>query len=70
LKIEDSTNDYLSCENITSKNNTKAWIGQPHLVRKMETQFGDMLKKLPNYRTSGTPHVGIYKPVGPEAVIC
>jgi hypothetical protein len=69
LKIEDSTNDYLSCEIIMSKNNTKAWIGQPHLVRKIETQFGNMFKKLPKCKTPGTPHVGIYKPVSPEAVI-
>jgi len=69
LKIEESTNDYLSCEIITSKNNSKAWIGQPHLVKKIESQFGDMLKKLPRYKTPGTPNLGIYKPVSPEAVV-
>ena len=69
LKIEDSTNDYLSCEIISNKDNTKIWIGQPHLIRKIESTFGEMVKGLPTYRTPGTPNLGLYKPINKEAVI-
>ena len=33
IKIETNTQDYLSCEILFNKNKTKAWMGQPHLIK-------------------------------------
>ena len=40
----------------------KAWIGQPHLINKMERIFGDMVKDMSKYKTPGTPHQQIARP--------
>ena len=69
LKIEENTNDYLSCEIIENKEGTKAWVGQPHLIKKIENTFGNMIKGLPKYKTPGTPGLGIFKPISEESVI-
>ena len=55
LKIEGSLHDYLSCEIAFSKDRKKAWLGQPHLIKKLETTFGDEVMKLMKYVTPGTP---------------
>ena len=69
LKIEENTNDYLSCEILYNKDLTKCWIGQPHLCKKIEVTFGELVKGLPKYKTPGTPGLVITKPVDPEAVV-
>ena len=70
LKIKISgAEDYLSCMIKYNKDETKCWVGQPHLTRKIEKVFGDMVKKLPNYRTPGTPNLGIYHLIDPEAIV-
>ena len=69
LKIEENTNDYLSCEIIENKEGTKAWVGQPHLIKKIENTFGNMIKGLPKYKTPGTPGLGIFKPISEGSVI-
>ncbi len=51
LKVYDSLEDYLSCEIKFSKNGHSAWLGQPHLIKKLENKFGDQVMKLQRYRT-------------------
>ena len=58
LKIEESIADYLSCEIVYNKEKGKLWIGQPHQVKKLEKEFGDMLPG-GTYKTPGTPHQGL-----------
>lgn len=55
LKVEGSLKDYLSCEITLDRKNKVGWIHQPHLVDKLESKFGHMVKSLQNYRTPGTP---------------
>ena len=62
LKLEESLQDYLSCEILFDEGCNKAWIGQPHLIKKIENEFGEWVKKKPEYRTPGTPHHRITKP--------
>ena len=37
----------------------KAWVGQPHMVKKIINKFQDLVKKLPVYKTPGTPNNGL-----------
>jgi hypothetical protein len=62
IKIEDHLSDYLSCEIRFNANKTKAWIGQPHLLKGLEKKFGDMVKSSQTYRTPGTPGKGVQRP--------
>ena len=45
LKLEYSLQDYLSCEIVFDEKRNKAWIGQPHLIKKIEAEFGELVKK-------------------------
>ena len=56
LKIEDTLKDYLSCEVAFSKDRKSAWMGQPHMMMKLEKMFGEEVAKLANYVTPGTPN--------------
>ena len=62
LKVMDNFTDYLSCEILFSKDKSKAWVGQPHLVQKLEKKFADLVKGLKNYKTPGTPGHNIVCP--------
>ena len=55
VKIEGVLKDYLSCEIRFSANGKKAWIGQPHLIKKMEKLFKEELIGKINCQTPGTP---------------
>ncbi len=55
LKKEYSLKDFLSCEVIFDKHKEKCWIGQPHMVRKIEKTFAQLVKGLPKHNTPGTP---------------
>jgi len=35
--VENDLTDYLSCEILFIKSRTKAWLGQPHLIKKLRT---------------------------------
>ena len=59
LKVEDELRDHLSCEIVFSENKNKAWIGQPHLIKKLEKKFGDLVRAKYDYKTPGTPGFGI-----------
>ena len=39
IKVADDLKDYLSCEIIFNKDKTKAWLGQPHLIKNLENKF-------------------------------
>ena len=55
VKVTKDLTDYLSCNIAFSEDGKSAWIGQPHLIRKLEEKFGDMVKGLQTYATPGTP---------------
>ena len=54
-KWSEGLDDYLSCEVQFNKDKMRAWIGQPHMIKKIERKFGELVKKLTNYVTPGTP---------------
>jgi hypothetical protein len=56
VTVNDDLEDYLSYEIGFNKTRTNAWLGQPHLIKKLEKKFGKMVKVLMKYRTPGTPH--------------
>ena len=43
LKVYYSLEDYISCEIEFMNNGQSAWLGQPHLIEKLENKFGDKL---------------------------
>ena len=61
IKIEDGTNDYLSCEVIFNEEKTKGWLGQPHLVKKLYSTFWEDVKNMQVYKTPGTPGMSIIR---------
>jgi hypothetical protein len=63
IKVVDDLTDYLSCEIIFNKDKSKAWLGQPHLIKNLESKFGDLVKTSQKYRTPGTPGQGVMRPL-------
>ena len=61
ITVENKLTDYLSCEIKFSDDKTKAWIGQPHMIKKIETTFGNEVSSLQQFRTPGTPGQGLIK---------
>ena len=63
LKVtkEDDLGDYLSCNIVFNKEKTRAWIGQPQMIKKLEKKFGERVKKLRTFHTPGTPGQGLCK---------
>ena len=72
LKVMEDFTDYcLSCEEIIFlKDKTKAWRGQPHLLRKLKNKFGRLvMKELSSYKTPGTPGHNIMRsPINIEKI--
>jgi hypothetical protein len=62
VTVEDTLTDYLSCKILFNNEKTKAWLGQPHLIKKLERKFGSMVSNLQKYRTPGTPGKGVLRP--------
>ena len=62
IKTDFTMTDYLSCELNLSKDGTKGVLRQPHLLKNLEKKFGDVVKSLKQYRTPGTPGMGMMKP--------
>lgn len=56
----------MSCEIKFSKDKTKAWIGQPHMVKKIQKVFGEEVKSNQKYKTPGTPGHGLIRPKADE----
>jgi hypothetical protein len=59
VTVTENMDDYLSCQVIVDKDKTKAWIGQPHMVKKIISKFKDLISNLPRYKTPGTPGYGL-----------
>ena len=62
LKVEDSMEDYLSCQVLFSKDGKRGWLGQPHMVKKLLKSFGDDIKGLRKTKTPGTPGLILTRP--------
>jgi hypothetical protein len=62
VKVEDTLEDYLSCNIIFNKDKAKAWLGQPHLMKNLDSKFRDFVKNMQRYKTPGTPGVGVTRP--------
>jgi hypothetical protein len=61
LKVAYDTHDYLSCEIVLSDDKKSAWLGQPHMIMKLVTQYGELVNGNITYRTPGTPGYGIVR---------
>ena len=68
-KVEDEINNYSSCKIQFSKDGTKAWIGQPHLIAKMEKTSSKEIKNLKAFAIPGTPSFQIVRPGEKDEVI-
>ena len=68
IKIEGDLKDYLSCEIRFSKDGKQAWIGQPHLIKKMEKLFEEEISKKMECQTPGTPGFTIIRDESIERV--
>ena len=62
ITTEDTMGDYLSCEVKFNSTLTKAWLGQPHMIKRIDKTFGDQVKSLGKYKTPGTPGFGVIRP--------
>jgi hypothetical protein len=49
VKVEGNLTDYLSCNIVFDKNKTKAWLGQPPLIKNLEEKFGKLVDSLQKY---------------------
>ena len=67
--MEYNLNDYLSCEILFNKTRTKAWLGQPHLIKKLKATFSDQISRLTSYVTPGTPAKCVSRPKEGDAVL-
>jgi hypothetical protein len=61
IKVTYSTKDYLSCEVLLNKDKSMAWLGQPHLMKRLQTNYGELVKSNQQYKTPGTPHYGVVR---------
>jgi len=66
ITVDQKLTDYLSCEIKFSKDRKKAWIGQPHMVKKIRKTFEEEVKGMQKYRTPGTPGQGLVRVTDPK----
>ena len=69
LTVQNNMNDYLSCQIVYDKHEKKAWLGQPHMIKKIEKEFGDLVAKKQTYKTPGTPGFHVVRAKPDDAVI-
>ena len=62
VKVEFSMEDYLSCHVLFDKSGEKAWLGQPHMVKKIVSTFGDEVKGMRSFLTPGMPGTSVVRP--------
>ena len=64
VKVENDLHDYLSCEVVFNNDKTKAWLGQPHLIKRLEKSFTEFIesRKKYNFLTPGTPGFNVVRP--------
>jgi len=61
VKVSKKLTDYLSCSIKFSQDGKSAWVGQPHLIAKLQETFGHLVNKLQSYHTPGTTGQGTVK---------
>ena len=61
ITVEHDLKDYLSCEIRVSDDKKKAWMGQPHMIKKIAKTFEEEVDKRQRYKTAGTPGLGLVK---------
>ena len=50
--VENETlDDYLSCKIKVDQEGKRAWIGQPHLIKKLELKFGELVRGTQSHKT-------------------
>jgi hypothetical protein len=59
VTVTEKLDDYLSCEVVFNYAYDTAWIGQPHMVKKLKQKLGPMVKNMMTYKTPGTPGQGL-----------
>ena len=59
--LEEDLNDYLSCDIQMDPDTMTGWIGQPHMVKKIEKTFGEEVANIQKYTTPGTPGFKLVK---------
>jgi hypothetical protein len=69
ITITDNLDDYLSCEVKLNKKGDTAWIGQPHMVKKVLKSFEDEIKGLKTLQTPGTPGQGLILEKDAEEIV-
>ena len=62
VKETDNLEDYLSCQILFDKERKKAWIGQPHMIKKLDKTFNQYIKHGKTYSTPGTPNHVLVRP--------
>jgi len=60
--MEESMGDCLSCDFKFNEDKTRAWLGQHHMIKKIEKAFGEKVSRLREYLTPGTPGFGVVRP--------
>ena len=68
LKVDYEVKDYLGCELMINKKEKRAWIGQPHIIKKIEDLFSPFIIRQTTYKTPGTPGFNIIRPPAEELV--
>ena len=47
--------DYLSCKIKISNDKKGAWLGQPHLIKNLKSEFEKLVNEVQSHKTPGTP---------------
>ena len=69
LKVKHNMEDYLSCQVKFNKDGRRAWLGQPHMIKKIESSFGEEARSARLGKTPGTPGQILNRPQkGEEAL--
>jgi len=61
VKVSSKLTNYLSCSIKISEDRKSAWIGQPHLIKKLCAKFGHLVQNMQSYWTPGTSGLWIVK---------
>ena len=67
ITIEENLKDYLSCEIL--RLNGGMWLGQPHMIKKLNKEFSNEIKTKHVFRTPGTPGLQLVKPKEDELML-
>ena len=63
LKIVEGLQDYLSCKNKFSNHKKCSWLGQPHLIKNLESKFEGLVQEIQSHKTHGSLKFSIVRPM-------